>query len=522
MKKTMKKCLQYVIVSMIFHASVFAGPVPDSGQSKCYNNSAEIPCPSPGQSFYGQDANYAINPASYSKLDINGMILADSATSWVMVRDNVTGLVWEVKQNMDDTVNNANPHDADNAYIWYNSNPDTNGGNAGNYGSGANTENFVKALNNALFGGYSDWRLPSIKELTELANRDAVSPCINQNYFPNTKSSSQWTDSFDYWSSDTYVWGTSRAWALNFSYGSGNQTDKSTASRFVRAVRGGQPVPLDRYVVNDGTVTDTFTGLIWEYNTINNTKTWEQALAYCEGLSLAGHSDWRLPNINELNSLVDYSQYNQAMNPANSPIARNARYWSSTTLAYKTDYAWGVSLDYGIVSDAKSNKLYARAVRGGQTPAPTSSPAATPFYLKFNARPISEINIEKIACTDIDLRNLIVVLKSASPPSGVLTFYSSIFYYTSPEKALWYFSQKDIINRIRFIQWEDGEYIKAQSSGVFPSNGSWENDAFKQFFENSPVYQCGGFVNSGYIFLIGFAPNGNMSQFQGAAFTFGP
>jgi hypothetical protein len=219
---------------------------------------------------------------------------------------------------------------------------------------------------------------------------------------------------------------------------------------------------------------------------------------------------------------VDYSQYNQAMNPANSPIARNARYWSSTTLAYKTDYAWGVSLDYGIVSDAKSNKLYARAVRGGQTPAPTSSPAATPFYLKFNARPISEINIEKIACTDIDLRNLIVVLKSASPPSGVLTFYSSIFYYTSPEKALWYFSQKDIINRIRFIQWEDGEYIKAQSSGVFPSNGSWENDAFKQFFENSPVYQCGGFVNSGYIFLIGFAPNGNMSQFQGAAFTFGP
>ncbi len=55
--------------------------------------------PLPGQALYGQDANYSINPMSYTKLDGSGNNLLDSATSWAMVRDNVTGLIWEVKHN---------------------------------------------------------------------------------------------------------------------------------------------------------------------------------------------------------------------------------------------------------------------------------------------------------------------------------------------------------------------------------------------------------------------------------------
>ena len=59
---------------------VWAAPVPDTGQTKCYNATVEIPCPSPGQPFYGQDANYTINPMSYTKLDDSGNALPDSAS----------------------------------------------------------------------------------------------------------------------------------------------------------------------------------------------------------------------------------------------------------------------------------------------------------------------------------------------------------------------------------------------------------------------------------------------------------
>jgi hypothetical protein len=68
----------------LFAANVWA--VPDTGQNKCYDASVEITCPSPGQAFYGQDAQYNINPMSYTKLDGGGNALPDSATSWVMVK----------------------------------------------------------------------------------------------------------------------------------------------------------------------------------------------------------------------------------------------------------------------------------------------------------------------------------------------------------------------------------------------------------------------------------------------------
>ncbi len=71
-----------------------AYPVPDTGQTQCYDVAGNaVTCPSPGQALYGQDGNYSINPPSYTKLDANGNDLPVGATSWVMVRDNVTGLI---------------------------------------------------------------------------------------------------------------------------------------------------------------------------------------------------------------------------------------------------------------------------------------------------------------------------------------------------------------------------------------------------------------------------------------------
>ena len=77
MKKTWISAFGFIV--LMFTAVAWAAPVPDTGQTKCYNATVEITCPSPGQPFYGQDANYSINPMSYTKLDGSGNALPDSA-----------------------------------------------------------------------------------------------------------------------------------------------------------------------------------------------------------------------------------------------------------------------------------------------------------------------------------------------------------------------------------------------------------------------------------------------------------
>ena len=71
-----------------------AGSVPDTNQTRCYNAAGdEITRPQPGEAFYDQKAQYTINSPSYTKLDTRGNDLQDDAASWVMVRDNVMGLI---------------------------------------------------------------------------------------------------------------------------------------------------------------------------------------------------------------------------------------------------------------------------------------------------------------------------------------------------------------------------------------------------------------------------------------------
>lgn len=68
---------------------------------------------------------------------------------------------------------------------------------------------------------------------------------------------------------------------------------------------------------------------------------WCEALAYCENLSLAGHDDWRLPNVRELQSVVDYGRVGPASDPVFS-AAHPHGYWSSTSNALIKDRAWRV------------------------------------------------------------------------------------------------------------------------------------------------------------------------------------
>ncbi len=119
----------------------------------------------------------------------------------------------------------------------------------------------------------------------------------------------------------------------------------------------------------DGTITDNVTGLIWQQGE-GGTKTWENAITYCEDLSLAGYADWRLPNKNELNSIIDYERYNPAININFCPdLLYTSYYWSSTTRASSSSDAWIVGFLYGDVGyylSKPTNNYYVRCVRAGQ------------------------------------------------------------------------------------------------------------------------------------------------------------
>jgi hypothetical protein len=271
-----------------------------------------------------------------------------------MIRDNVTGLIWEAKTD-DDSV-----HDKDNTYTWCDINPATNGGDAGTCGVGTDTTDFITALNNSNYGGHADWRLPTIKELSTIVNMEIYDPGINNTFFPNTVPSY-------YWSSTTYVLEIDKAWSVKFDYCGVNNKSKSN-SYCARAVCGEQPDDTGNFVdKNDGTITDISTGLMWQKAT-QSERSWESAIASCESLPLANYDDWRLPDRNELLSLVDYSRYYAAIDPS-FPGTEVSYYWSSTTCTGLSSYAWTMYFANGISFQGHKTvaQYFVRAVRSTQS-----------------------------------------------------------------------------------------------------------------------------------------------------------
>ncbi len=129
--------------------------------------------------------------------------------------------------------------------------------------------------------------------------------------------------------------------------------------------------PLQRFRPNcGGTVTDSKTGLMWQRETAPERYNWQGAIDYCNNLQLGGYDDWRLPDIEELKSIIDPG----GRDPAIDPVFGAFRfwYWSSTSVADGPDGAWIINFDVGFLDGAhyvsnggKDNNLYVRAVRSG-------------------------------------------------------------------------------------------------------------------------------------------------------------
>jgi hypothetical protein len=350
-------------------SDIVTGKIPDTGQTVCYDYQSVKPCPQISGDYYGQDACYTINPPSYTKLDSSGNALPDSATSWVMVRDNVTGLIWEVKTD------DGSIHGKDNRYTWYDSNPATNGGNVGTPGDGTDTEDFINVLNAENFGGHSDWRLPTIKELVYLVDFGSRLRVIDTDFFPNTLKGSYWSSTPSPYYTSYHT--TDRVMSLYFGKGGGGgygYMTEPSSDLAVRAVRG-RKSSNDLVDNGDGTVTDKDTGLMWQQESAPRPDpyydhSWRMALSYCEKLTLAGYTDWRLPTIKELRSIVVLDTHYPFINHLYFPNTANATYWSSTTSSVSTGSAWAINFYwYGTVTSSKGKSGYdgrVRAVRGGQ------------------------------------------------------------------------------------------------------------------------------------------------------------
>jgi hypothetical protein len=199
----------------------------------------------------------------------------------------------------------------------------------------------VNVCGNLSLGGYNDWRLPNITELSLITNYNNMNPAIDSTNFPGTN----WASGTRYWSSTTLI--SVPTWAYSVSFGfSGSGVEPKSGSYYIRCVRSGIIASPSLINNGNGTITDSTTGLIWQQSEAG-TMTWETALSYCENLTLASLSNWRLPNTNELQSIVDFSLSPISINTAFFPGATASWYSTSTTEVSNPTIFLGISFQGG-------------------------------------------------------------------------------------------------------------------------------------------------------------------------------
>lgn len=320
-------------------------PIVDTAQATCYDNNNVIACPETGSAFAGQDGSYQGLAPSYRD---NG----DGTVS-----DLVTGSMWTQS-------------------------PDLNGDGTINVQDKQTFSGAQTYADTLIFSGYDDWRVPTIKELYSLMNfngytgmgdfssvpADAV-PYLDTNYFDfgygDTSAGERYIDA-QFATTTKYVSTTMNdnktMFGVNFADGriKGYGLDdhgKGEKTFYVLFVRGASNYGVNNFVDNgNGTITDNATGLTWMQEDsgalisgtiVSGGLNWQEALNWCESLDYAGATDWRLPDIKELHSIVDYTRSPDTTNSAaidplfestylanginNNGYPNYGHYWSSTT-----------------------------------------------------------------------------------------------------------------------------------------------------------------------------------------------
>lgn len=287
------------------------GPWPDSLTGSCASSLQPTPCPQTGDPFFGQDGTYRINVPSYSP-ESSGL------------KDSVTGLVWQIEPEKKDKTQ-------------------------------AEAVTYCEELQ---LGGKTDWRLPTRLEFVSLLDLGMGSGYALPPQIPLDATGTYWTASATAREVDQF-------YIMNDQLGTWTLAVASTTfgARCVRGATSGGSLTVDTDVV-----TDNATKLVWQVTELLVTsKTWQESLAYCEGLTHAGKSDWRLPNIKELATLVDEAATASPVLHAEYGAEVATNYWSSTPApsfgseryAFALETSLGVSPSLKMVESAAA----ARCVR---------------------------------------------------------------------------------------------------------------------------------------------------------------
>lgn len=332
----------------------------DTGTTICYNDmGGEMNCPANSTAkFYGQDGFYSGNQPSYE-------------ASGDCVIDKVTGLMWQKgyqEMSFSDAISNASKQSS---------------------------------------CGYSDWRVPTIKELyslilftgetpTDYNSSTGGIPYLNTNYFdfkyfgPESGSRSidaQYLTSTKYLS--TTMGGDATFFGVNFAdgrikgYPISNKATGVESKKYIKYVRGNENYGKNNFVDNsDGTISDLATSLMWQQSDSEAGYNWEGALSYCEKLTLSNYSDWRLPNSKELHSIVDYTR---SPDTTNSPAINSLFKTSKITFTLASDstlgdfsltnypYFWSSTSHLDGINQASYATYFAFGESGGYMQSPNSS-----------------------------------------------------------------------------------------------------------------------------------------------------
>ncbi|NQU84589.1 MAG: DUF1566 domain-containing protein [Mariniphaga sp.] len=313
-----------------------------TNQKLYYNNNTEILALSADDLFFGQDASYeSINP-DYTDNE-NGTIT-----------DNNTGLMWQKDPGEKLTYDEA-----------------------------------VAGISTFNLAGYTDWRLPAIKELYSLiifsgqdpsgyngSSTSNLIPFIDTDFFEfeygNPNSGERIIDAQFATSTldigDSQFGGGDLMFGVNFAdgrikgYPTGPMPGQSQGKTFfVLYVRGNEAYGNNNFTDNDNeTISDEATGLMWTQDDSNKGMTWKDGLEYAEGLEFAGYSDWRLPDIKELQRIVYYTRAPDATSSAAIDTVFNCTdiineagqidypyFWSSTTHANMNNGANAAYISFG-------------------------------------------------------------------------------------------------------------------------------------------------------------------------------